>query len=88
MVPAVQRAVVSAGIPAARSGLARCCAVQGDAIVVGGWDGTVRRWRWTQDGSALVGGAPLQGHSDKVEFASASPIVFGGGDGGGDPRLR
>ena len=83
MVPAAQRAVVSAGDPRSIGELARCCAVQGDAIVVGGWDGTVRRWRWTRDGSALVGGAPLQGHSDKVEFASASPIVFGDGDGTG-----
>ena len=82
MVPAVQRAIVSAGDPRGHGELARCCAVRGDAIVVGGWDGTVRRWRWTRDGSALVGGAPLQGHSDKVEFASASPIVFGDGDGG------
>ena len=72
-----------AGDPRSIGELARCCAVQGDAIVVGGWDGTVRRWRWTRDGSALVGGAPLQGHSDKVEFASASPIVFGDGDGRG-----
>ena len=84
MVPAARRAVVPAGDPRGHGELARCCAVRGDVVVAGGWDGTVRRWRWTRDGSALVGGAPLQGHSDRVEFASASPIVPGDGDGDGD----
>ena len=70
--PQVIGAFVPPGDSKGHSELVTCAAVGefdgdgGDAVIAtGGWDGTVRRWRWSAaagagGGGGLSGGAPLQ----------------------------
>jgi WD40 repeat protein len=38
-------------------------------VATGGWDGTIRSWRWNPN-VGLSGGHSLSGHTDRVEFLS------------------
>ena len=88
--PLVRRAVVPAGDGDGHSELVSAVDVAGDGatVVTGGWDGTVRRWLVSDDGT-LRGGGALQGHTDRVEFVSSNASsVSSGGDGSlGHPTL-
>ena len=39
------------------------------SLATGGWDGTIRSWRWNPN-VGLSGGHSLSGHTDRVEFLS------------------
>jgi len=54
----------------AHNELISCVGQRGDSYITGGWDGTVRTWKWDPH-IGLSGGAPMTGqHNDNVEFLS------------------
>ena len=54
----------------AHNELVSCVSSRGDDYITGGWDGTLRTWRWDPT-KGLSGGAPMTGqHNDNVEFLS------------------
>ena len=54
----------------AHNELVSCVGSRGDEYITGGWDGTLRTWRWDPT-KGLSGGTPMTGqHNDNVEFLS------------------
>ena len=46
-------------------------------VATGGWDGTIRSWRWNPN-VGLSGGHSLSGHTDRVEFLSIDDAAGAG----------
>ena len=54
----------------AHNELVSCVGSRGDEYITGGWDGTLRTWKWDPT-KGLSGGLPMTGqHNDNVEFLS------------------
>ena len=74
--PGFRRAIVPEEDPFAHNELVSCIGCSktnvlpnAKIVATGGWDGTIRSWRWNPN-VGLSGGHSLSGHTDRVEFLS------------------
>ena len=74
--PSFRRAIVPEEDPFAHNELVSCVGCSktnvlpnAKIVATGGWDGTIRSWRWNPN-VGLSGGHSLSGHTDRVEFLS------------------
>ena len=74
--PGFRRAIVPEEDPFAHNELVSCIGCSktnvlpnAKIVATGGWDGTIRSWRWNPN-VGLSGGHCLSGHTDRVEFLS------------------
>jgi len=68
--PSFRVARVNENATHAHNELISCVSQRGDDCITGGWDGTVRVWKWDPT-IGLSGGLPMTGqHNDNVEFLS------------------
>ena len=70
MPPSFRVARVDEDASHAHNELVSCVSSRGDEYITGGWDGTLRTWKWDPI-VGLSGGTPMTGqHNDNVEFLS------------------
>ena len=70
MPPSFRVARVDEDASHAHNELVSCVSSRGDEYITGGWDGTLRTWKWDPV-VGLSGGTPMTGqHNDNVEFLS------------------